>query len=220
MKNLILTHRELKTLLTGYSFLTIFLWMTIGGVRSYFSGIAFETELVKSFSMAFTATGFLFILFYKFIWKTKIGAFLIPKPHVYGVWIGYLNSNYKPETNEYQKIPIVFVIVQDLLTMRITSFTDSRRGDSTVEVLIDDIKTEVTKLAYIYEMRTDEYGGDMTKTIGSGNLELRNSGSLLVGGYWTTAKTAGKIEVERVSRTSKNIDSFEAAKLKWPQKFN
>lgn len=220
MKNLIITHLELKTLLTTYSLLTIVLCAAIGGVRSFFFEAEFESELVKSFSMAFTATGFVFLLFYKFIWRTKLGALLIPKPHVYGVWIGYLNSNYKPETKEYQKIPIVFVIVQDLLTMRITSFTDSRRGDSTVEVLINDIKTEVTKLAYIYEMRTDDYGGDMTKTIGSGNLELRNSGSLLVGGYWTTAKTAGKIEVELVCRNSKDIDGFEAAKKKWPQKFN
>ncbi|MNK11148.1 hypothetical protein D3C87_291840 [compost metagenome] len=219
MKNLILTHRELKRLLIAYAISVIILCLSVAGIRYIYFCSEFETELVKSFPSAFTLTSFVYLAFYKFLWKTKLGAWLISKPHVYGVWIGYLNSNYMPEAKEFLRIPIVFVIVQDLLTMRITSFTESRRGDSTVEVLIDDIKTEITKLAYIYEMRTDDYGGDMIKTIGSGNLELRNSGQLLVGGYWTTAKTAGKIEVEFVSRDTSGIDNFEAAKKKWPEKF-
>jgi hypothetical protein len=216
MTNLTITNSELKRLLKGFAF------VYVGCVTLFALALwrCFDANpgpaVFRSLSPALVVASVLFSLFVGWAWRFRIVAKWMGRPVLQGVWLGYLNSDYKPTsaTTSVAK-PIVFVIRQTYLTLSIQSFTDTQVGESTVEAVIRNERTEATRVAYVFELKS-LYPGERKITSGAGNLQLLSTDSQLRGDYWTSSPTRGSLILRLQSRTIDNIDSFDAAKSRWP----
>ena len=110
------------------------------------------------------------------------------RPIVHGVWRGTLRSDFRQSDKAQLEIPIIFVIRQTYLTISIESFTKSQEGESKLEALIQNGRTEATRLCYVFELRR-QYQGENKLTTGSGELRLIDNSTRLRGHYWTNTPT-------------------------------
>jgi hypothetical protein len=126
-----------------------------------------------------------------------------------------LLSDYKRSKENPLEIPIIFVIRQTYLTLSIESFTRSQEGESKLEALIRNTRTESTRLSYVFELKR-YYGSENKLTIGAGQLRLQDNNVVLRGSYWTNTPTHGELKLKLMSRDCNGIDCYEVAERLYP----
>jgi hypothetical protein len=216
MTNLTLTAEELHRLKKAFALVSIVVTCVIALIQWRFFNSASLSSVPKSISFALTVTSGLFYVFYRWGWRTKWIAKWMGRPVVHGVWLGYLSSDFgRLPTDEPLRKPIVFVIRQTYLTLSIQSFTDSQVGESKLEALIRNARTDATRIAYVFELK-NEYPGARKLTNGAGDLQLLADDSALKGTYWTSNPTHGTLSLRLQSDKCDGIQQFSDATRRWP----
>jgi hypothetical protein len=214
MNLLSLTYQEFERLLKGFTVVTVVIAVFIFAVR-----IFFETPILtatwQAISSALTIAGFAFGYFARRTWNYPRLAKWLGRPIIHGLWRGTLNTSYKrPDGQATPPIEIAFVIRQTYLSLSIESFTRNQEGESKVEALIQNMRTDATRICYIFELRR-QYNGENKLTTGSGELRLLDAGNRLKGHYWTNSPTQGDLELQLVTRDCDGVNCFEVAERKW-----
>lgn len=214
MNLLSLTYAEFERLLKGFTIVTIVVAGLILAVR-----LALDTPLPtaawQAITSALTVTGFAFGLFARRTWNYPLLAKWLGRPIVHGLWRGTLNTSYKRSDGQtVPPIEIAFVIRQTYLSLSIESFTSNQEGESKVEALIQNMRTDATRICYIFELRR-QYNGENKLTTGSGELKLLDAGNRLKGHYWTNSPTQGDLELTLVTRDCEGVNCYEVAERKW-----
>lgn len=215
MSLLSLTYQEFERLLRAFALTTVLIALTIFLVR----WIAFDAQILPAFFQSLTAALSIstigFGIFSRRTWDSQRFARWLSRPMIHGVWQGHLSTNYLTEEgNRMRPIEIYFVIKQTYLSVSIESFTKTQEGESRVEALIKNAKTDSFRLFYMFELRR-LYNGENKLTTGSGELRLIESGTRLRGHYWTNSPTQGDIDLRLISRDCSEIDCYEAAEEEW-----
>ncbi|MNF68494.1 hypothetical protein D3C85_491400 [compost metagenome] len=218
MNNLSLTHTELQRLFKVY------FWLVVGlAACFYLLHIPFGYEMLtaawRSVTYGLACATLLFGAFFKLAWRSPRIAQWMRRPIVHGVWRGTLSSDFRQADKAPLEIPIIFVIRQTYLTISIESFTKSQEGESKLEALIQNARTEATRLCYVFELRR-QYQGENKLTTGSGELRLIDNSIRLRGHYWTNTPTHGDLELELISRDCEGVNCFEVAERNWPSGVN
>lgn len=216
MENITLTREELNRLLKLFAILFFGFEVILSLIL--WRGLEFDlsSAILRSLSPALLATSGLFYVFFRWVWRIGIIARLMGRPVICGAWLGYLSSDYKKGPSDSGiTLPIVFIIRQTYLTLSIQSFTDRQIGESRVEALIRSTRTEVTRLAYVFELKKS-YPGQQMVTSGAGELQLLSKGTLLRGTYWTSTPTHGTLKLRFQSRECDEIQTFDDATGRWP----
>ncbi len=197
MNLLSLTYTEFERLLKVFTVVTVCLALAIGLVRYS----AFDTEPLYAAWQAFTASlsvstlGFGF--FARRTWKSPVLATWLGRPIVHGLWRGTLQTNYRGgDGSTLPPIEIAFKIRQTYLTLSIESYTRGQEGESKLEALLQNQKTEATRISYIFELRR-LYQGENKLTTGAGEIRLLDGGTRLKGHYWTNSPTQGDLDLTR-----------------------
>jgi len=216
MNNLSLTKSELETMLKAFGFVSIGIFVLYGGYN--FDVIQRDglSALWRYASTALFIAGLLLTYFTTRGWKVKWIARMMGRPVLHGIWSGTLTSDYVTDGQSATKIPIVFVIRQTYLTLSLQSFTERQEGESKLEALIHNAKTDARRLTYLFELRRPYVPGSKL-TSGAGDLKLQNSNMVLKGLYWTDSPTHGNITLHRVSTEVAGVESFDDALRKFPQ---
>jgi hypothetical protein len=215
MTLLSLTYAEFERLLKVFAAVTALVACSIFLVRWQLFAASAWSAASQGFAGALSATAIGFGFFAKRTWDSPRLAKWLGRPVVHGVWLGNLGTNYEsPKGNTLPPIQIVFVIKQTYLSLSIESFTSSQEGESSVEALIRNAKTDVTRLCYMFELRR-RYKGENKLTAGSGELRLLEGGNRLRGHYWTNSHTQGHVDLRLVSRDCRGVDCFEATEGMW-----
>ncbi|MBD3896451.1 hypothetical protein IEI94_11360 [Halomonas sp. ML-15] len=211
MNNLSLTQAELQRLLKVY------FWLAAGlAVLLYFLHLPFDYPVLamawRSVTYSLASTTLLFGTFFRLAWRSPRIARWMRRPIVHGVWRGKLRSDFSRSDNNGPslEIPIIFVVRQTYLTISIESFTKFQEGESKLEALIQNKRTEATRLCYVFELRR-QYQGEKKLTSGAGELKLIDNAKRLRGHYWTNTPTNGDLELELISRDCEGVDCFEVA---------
>ncbi|MCP2054861.1 UNVERIFIED_ORG: hypothetical protein J3D59_004721 [Pseudomonas fluorescens] len=214
MNNLSLTETELQRLLKVYVSLVLAVAISL-----YFILVLLGYEMLtagwRAVSYSLTCITFLFGVFFKLAWRSPRIARWMRRPIVHGVWRGTLSSDFHQTGKSPLKIPIIFVIRQTYLTISIESFTKSQEGESKLEALIQNGRTEAARLCYVFELKK-VYQGENKLTTGAGDLRLINDSKNLRGHYWTNSPTFGELQLELISRECTGVDCYEVAERKWP----
>lgn len=212
MNSLFLTTTELNRLLKVFAWLTGLLWLSFFLVQLKLFGISASSAAVKSFSAAIAVSALLFGLFYKVAWRWEWLAKWMNRPIVHGVWQGELRSDFESKGSTPLVIPVFFVIKQTYLTLSVESFTESQEGESRLEAILRNAKTDACRLCYVFELRK-LYPGANSLTSGTGDLKLLGNARQLSGTYWTNTPTHGELSLKLVSRDIRGIASFQDAKM-------
>ena len=215
MNNLSLTLTEFQRLLKVFATLTVLAWALIFFIQWQLMGADPLTAGWRSFTAALTIATVAFGVFYKLAWKSPRIARWMGRPMVHGVWRGTLLSDYKTDKDNPLDISIFFVIRQTYLTLSLESFTESQQGESKLEALIRNARTEATKLSYVFELRR-QFRGENKLTVGAGELRLQNDNTVLSGFYWTNTPTHGELKLKLMSRDCDGVDCYEVAEKRWP----
>ncbi|MFN4351672.1 MAG: hypothetical protein ACK4F6_12780 [Hylemonella sp.] len=215
MNNLGLTFTEFQRLHKVFATLTGLAWLLIFFVQWQLMATDPITAAWRSFTAALTIITFVFGVFYKLAWKSPLIARWMGRPIVHGVWRGVLLSDYKKGEETLLEIPIIFVIRQTYLTLSIESFTKSQEGESKLEALIRNTRTESTRLNYVFELK-HYYGKENKLTIGAGQLRLQDDNTVLRGSYWTNTPTHGELKLKLLSRDCNGVDCYEVAERRFP----
>lgn len=140
-------------------------------------------------------------LFVQWFWKWKwLQGWLVPFPNLNGVWKGSIQSNCaNPETGGlFPTIPASLEIKQNFLKINCVVTTDQMRSVSyTGEFRIDSDHHHIKQLIYTYSsspLPTASNQGVSHK--GTVVLEIVKNpdNRQLVGGYWTTIETSGRMD--------------------------
>lgn len=218
MNLLSLTHQEFERLLKVFTTVTVLLTALVALVRWLGFGAPVVTAVWQSFTLALSASTLAFGFFSRWTWKSARLASWLKRPIVHGLWRGTLHTNYRaPDGTTTPDIEIAFVIRQTYLTLSIESYTRNQEGESKVEALLQNAKTEATRISYIFELRR-QYQGENKLTAGAGELKLLDEGRRLKGHYWTNSPTQGDLELNLVTRDCEKVDCFEAAERSWQPK--
>lgn len=214
MENITLTRAELIRLLKAFGTVAFVSGLIIFCILLRSSALL--SAAIRSISPALLVSSLALWLFVRRAWRIRWIATLMRKPVLSGIWLGYLCSDYqKVPSDKPIKLPIVFVIRQTYLTLSIQSFTDRQKGESRVEALIRNTRTEATRLAYLFELNTT-YPGRRRLTRGGGELELLAGGTVLDGAYWTDSPTHGTLKLRLQARNHRGIETFGDAEQRWP----
>lgn len=213
-----LTITEFARFLKVFVWLTALIWLVSFIVQWHFLGAEVIAAVWRSFTLALSVAIVLFGFFSRLNWSSSQLARWMRRPTVHGVWLGALHSSYRPAgSSPLPDIPIVLVIRQTYLSLSIVSFTEKQDGESKLEAIVQDAKTDATRLHYIYELRR-LYEGENKLTTGAGELKLLESGKRLKGHYWTNSPTHGDLDLKLVSRNCTEVDCFEIAARRWPSR--
>lgn len=215
MHTLNLTESEFERLLKVFGCLTAALFAGIFVFQVQAMGTPTFTAMWRSFSAALTVATLLFGVFYRVAWRSPRIAKWMRRPIVHGVWRGILRSDYGGNKENPLELPIVFVVRQTYLSLSLESFTQSQEGVSKLEALVQNSRTESTRLSYVFELRR-EYRGENKLTVGAGELRLLDEGTVLRGFYWTNSPTHGELQLKLVSRDCDGVDCYEVAERRWP----
>lgn len=213
MNLLSLTYTEFERLLKAFSIATFFIAAVIFITRVFFGGPPF-TALWQAATSSISITAIAFGILARRKWQSPRLAKWLGRPVVHGLWRGHLYTNYiGPDGQSKPSIEIAFVIKQTYLSLSIESFTRGQEGESKVEALLQNNKTDTTKVCYIFELRR-QYKGENKLTMGAGELKLLNMGTRLKGHYWTNSPSQGDLELELITRDCFDIDCFDVAESK------
>ena len=214
MNNLSITTAELERLLKVFGFLLGLFWLAAFLIQWKCFGVAVFSAAWRAFSPAVSGAILLFGLFYKVAWRWEWLAKWMSRPIVHGIWKGELRSDFGLKDKSTLVIPIYFVVRQTYLTLSVQSFTESQDGESRLEALLKNSKTEATRLCYVFELRK-LYPGANSLTSGAGDLKLLGLGRELKGTYWTNTPTHGELILKLASRDFNGIESFDDAQNKF-----
>lgn len=214
MNNLSITTAELERLLKVFGWLLGLFWSAAFLIQWKCFNIAMLSAGWRAFSPAVWGAILLFGLFYKVAWRWEWLAKWMNRPIVHGIWKGELRSDFGLGDKSTLVIPIYFVVRQTYLTLSVQSFTERQDGESRLEALLKNSKTEATRLCYVFELRK-LYPGANSLTSGAGDLKLLGSGRELKGTYWTNTPTHGELILKLVSRDFNGIESFDDAQNKF-----
>lgn len=174
------------------------------------------SDVARMASSALVAVTLLFWVFYKWCWRWGPIPRWIGRPSINGVWIGSLSSDFgRAEGEAPLVVPIAFVVRQSYLTLSIQSFTSLQTGESKVEALMYNVRTDATRLTYVFELK-NEYPGESSLVRGAGDLLLASSDSVLQGHYWTSTPSNGTIRLRRVCADCKDLRQFQDITTRWP----
>jgi hypothetical protein len=216
MENITLTRDELNRLLKSFAVVFIGFEFIFFFILWHFFKSEPSSAILRSLSPSLLCASGLFYIFFHWGWRVGKLAKWMGRPVVCGVWLGFLTSDYKKTASDSGvTLPIVFIIRQTYLTLSIQSFTERQIGESRLEALIRNTRTEATRLAYVFELKTT-YPGQGIVTSGAGELQLLSNDTLLRGTYWTSSPTHGSLSLRLQSRNCDGIESFEDAKRRWP----
>lgn len=215
MNNLSLTKSELDTLFRAFAGLAILI----------FAGICYRNFDVlqrdgitagwRFASSALLVTGLIMTSFVTWGWRIPCVARLMKRPVVRGVWAGTLTSDYVANGHEPVKITIVFVIRQTYLTLSVQSFTPNQEGESKLEAIIHNEKTDSKRVSYLFEL-SRPYTPNSGRVCGAGELKLLNDEKELKGMYWTDSPTHGTISLTHYGKDVKGVASYNDALRKFP----
>lgn len=171
-------------------------------------------QAAKKIPQAISIYVLLGIIFTKFIWRWPIlQGWLIKIPDLQGTWIGELKSDWiNPETQKgIDPIPIVLVIKQTFLSLRVTLLTKESSSYSTTADINAVTGGEELYLVYNYTNRPKATIRDRSAIHdGAATLKIiRTPKRLLEGEYWTSRKTRGELVVKFKSK--KIAEQFESA---------
>lgn len=218
MNLLSLTYQEFERLLRAFTIVTVLLTVLVTLVRWLGLGTSIATAAWQGFTLALSASTLAFGFFARRTWKSPRFARWLKRPIVHGLWRGTLRTNFQtPDRKALPEIEIAFVIRQTYLTLSIESYTKDQEGESKLEALIQNAKTDATRISYIFELRR-QYQGENRLTTGAGELKLLDEGSRLKGHYWTNSPTQGDLVLSLVTRDCEKADCFEAAERIWLSK--
>jgi hypothetical protein len=218
MNLLSLTYQEFERLLKAFTIVTVLLTVLVALIRWLGLGTPIATAAWQGFTLALSTSTLAFGFFARWTWKSPRFAKWLKRPIVHGLWRGTLRTNFRiPDGRALPEIEIAFVIRQTYLTLSIESYTKGQEGESKVEALIRNAKTETTRISYIFELRR-QYQGENKLTTGAGELKLLDEGRRLKGHYWTNSPTQGDLELSLVTRDCEKADCFEAAERIWLSK--
>lgn len=221
MENVTVTKQQAELLGRVFGRLGIgifLLCLLVSGREKLFSLDAVGPVLIRAVSISMTATGGLFALFQRYLWKWWRFPRWINRPVVAGVWIGRLASDYSGEADKAGPgliIPIAFVIRQTMTTITIQSFTERQEGESTVEALLLSPRIGQFCLTYVFELK-NSYPGKTMLTRGAGRLGLFQKYTRLEGNYWTDSPTHGTLKLVRVSETTDLIETYDDVRAQYP----
>lgn len=215
MNNLSLTESELNSLIKAFGGIAIAIFCSL----VFFFWRPSESDNVllvaaRFASAAITITTLLLLVFVTKAWRLSWVASLMGRSVVHGVWAGRLTSDYGSQGGV--NLPIVFVIRQTYLTISIESYTQQQHGESKLEALIHNKKTDGKRLSYVFELRRP-YSPGGRATTGAGELKLEGSDAVLRGVYWTDSPTHGSLALKRVAAEVEGIASFDDALRRFPQ---
>lgn len=214
MENITLTRAELVILLKAFGAAALLIGIIPFCILVRSAGVL--SAALRSISPAILISSALLGIFVSRAWRIGWLAKWMRKPVLDGVWLGYLYSDYKKMPSDRPvRLPIVFVIRQTYLTLSIQSLTEGQTGESRVEALIRNMRTDATRLAYLFELHTT-YPGRRTLTRGAGELELYSDGRVLCGAYWTDSPTHGSLQLRLQARDRRGIETFADAIRRWP----
>lgn len=216
MNNLSLTKREMEALFKVFAgaAVLIFALIAVINVEEVKRDGAFAVW--RFMSSALVVATLLLAYFTTNAWKRPWVAQRMGRPVVHGVWSGTLTSDYVSNGKTATKMPIVFVIRQTYLTLSLQSFTAGQEGESKLEALIHNAKTDAKRLSYVFELRRPYVAGSKL-TSGAGDLKLQDNDQELKGLYWTDSPTHGSITLRRISNEVDGVSSFADALRKFPQ---
>lgn len=218
MNLLSLTYQEFERLLKAFTIVTVLLTLLVALVRWLGLGTPVATAAWQGFTFALSVSTLAFGFFARWTWKSPWFAKWLKRPIVHGLWRGTLRTNFRASDGRaLPELEIGFVIRQTYLTLSIESYTKGQEGESKVEALIQNAKTEATRVCYIFELRR-QYQGENKLTTGAGELKLLDEGRRLKGHYWTNSPTQGDLELSLVTRDCEKADCFEAAERIWLSK--
>lgn len=172
-------------------------------------------DIARMATTSLLAVTALFWVFYKWCWRWGPIPRWIGRPSINGIWIGTLSSDFGRDGGEMPLVvPIAFAVRQSYLTLSIQRFTATQTGESKVEALMHNIRTDATRLAYVFELK-NEYPGESSLVHGAGDLLLASSDSVLQGHYWTSTPSNGTIRLRRVSADCKDMRQFDDIAARW-----
>lgn len=171
-------------------------------------------QAAKEIPQAISIYVVLGIIFTKYVWKWPIlQGWLIKIPVLQGTWVGELKSDWvNPETQKgIDPIPIVLVIRQTYLAIRITLMTQESSSYSTTADINTVTSGDELYLVYNYTNRPKATIRDRSAIHdGAATLKIvRTPKRILEGEYWTNRKTRGEIRVQFKSK--KIAEQFESA---------
>lgn len=215
MNNLSLTESELDSLIKAFAAIAIAIFCAL----LYFFWEPSETDnellvAARFASGSLSITSLLLLAFVTKAWRLSWVASLMGRSVVHGVWAGRLTSDFGSQGGV--NLPIVFVIRQTYLTISIESYTQQQHGESKLEALIHNKKTDGKKLSYVFELRRP-YSPGGRLTTGAGELKLEGREAVLRGVYWTDSPTHGSLVLKRLAADVKGIASFDDAVRRYPQ---
>jgi hypothetical protein len=174
------------------------------------------TDIARMASSALVGVTLLFWAFYKWCWRWGRIPRWIGRPSIHGVWIGSLSSDFGRDKGELPLVvPIAFVVRQSYLTLSIQSFTATQTGESKVEALMHNARTDATRLAYVFELK-NEYPGESSLVHGAGDLLLASGDNVLQGHYWTSTPSNGNLRLRRVCADCGDLRQFDDITARWP----
>lgn len=208
MNLLSLTFPELKRLLFVYFCLTGLMAIAFFLIRWGCFDAAWWAAAWQGASSAMTLATIALGAFSRKTWTSPRWSQLLNRPMIHGVWYGHLDSSFLGiDGNRMAPIPIYLVIRQTYLTLSIESFTANQDGESNVEALLQNVRTQALRLSYIFELRR-QYNGENKLTLGAGDLKLIDGGRRLRGHYWTNSPTQGTLDLQLKSRYCDGVNSF------------
>ncbi|MGE4069826.1 MAG: hypothetical protein AB7E72_01470 [Lysobacterales bacterium] len=210
-----LTTGEVKRLVTIFALLSIVLAAIVAFVILSLRGEDLNDHLFatgfQAVSGGVTIATVCFAILAKQTWQWKFLAKVLDRPIVHGVWHGKIWTNHGVQVGSSPRpIEIVLVIQQTYLALSIVSFTPAQEGESVIEAMLRNAKTDATRLCYVYELRR-RYQSENRLTLGSGELKLVESRERLRGHYFTNSPTEGEIDLRLITRDCQGIDSFDSA---------
>jgi len=205
-----LTHSEFERLLKAFGWMLGTLWTAIFLVQLTYFQTPATSAAWRAFGSALALSVLAFGALKKLAWRWKPLAKWMGRPCVHGVWQGELLSDYGATNDSRLVIPIFFVIRQTYLTLSIQSFTERQEGESQIEALFKNSKTNSTQLIYIFELRKS-FSGSSSLIKGSGELKLSGNHLSLTGTYWTNTPTHGDINLKLISRKIDDVTTFQEA---------
>lgn len=214
MNILSLTYAELERLLKVFLLLTIAIAIVVFLIRWKCFGATIFSAAWQSVSLAVSVATIVFGVFSRITWTSIRLADWLGRPIIHGIWWGSLRSNFlDSDGHSLPPVDMYFIVRQTYLTLSIESFTRSQEGESTIEAISRNAKTDATKVAYVFELRR-LYSGENKLTVGSGELRLLESGTRLRGHYFTNSPTQGDLDLRLLSRDCRGIDSFDSAEAR------
>lgn len=155
-----------------------------------------HTSLASDISKTITVIGIIFLIYTKWLWKTKPLIYILPFPYLGGKWEGELQSTYKNSTT----INIHVSIKHGIFNTHLILTTEESRSVSNGFSFNIDSQRGVNQIIYTYHNEpkaTERCHSEIH--YGTAKLDILENGTILEGSYWTDRQTTGVIKIKKVN---------------------